>query len=50
MAAEGHRMPTMAVENEYGFEGPGRVCEPASPVEGRRQLIVRRFFFSLRLT
>lgn len=45
LAAERRRMPWMAVETAYAFEGP---AGPASLVElfdGRRQLIVYRAFF-----
>ena len=32
LAAERRRMPWLAVEKEYEFEGPGRQGEPARPV------------------
>jgi predicted dithiol-disulfide oxidoreductase (DUF899 family) len=45
LAAERRRMPTMAVEKEYAFEGPGGPVTLADLFDGRRQLIVYRFFF-----
>ena len=45
LAAERRRMPRMAVEKDYRFDGPDG---PASLLElfaGRRQLIVYRYFF-----
>src|SRR6201987_811437 len=45
LAAERRRMPWMAVEKSYVFEGPqGKVSLP-DLFEGRRQLIVYRAFF-----
>jgi predicted dithiol-disulfide oxidoreductase (DUF899 family) len=45
LAAERRRMPRLAVEQEYRFEGPdGRASLP-DLFAGRRQLIVYRFFF-----
>jgi predicted dithiol-disulfide oxidoreductase (DUF899 family) len=45
LAAERRRMPWMAVEKSYAFEGPsGRVGLPGL-FDGRRQLIVYRAFF-----
>jgi predicted dithiol-disulfide oxidoreductase (DUF899 family) len=45
MAAERRRMPWLAVEKEYVFDGPdGRVSLP-DLFDGRRQLIVYRAFF-----
>ena len=45
LAAKRRRMPWMAVEKDYEFEGPdGRVGLP-DLFEGRRQLVVYRFFF-----
>jgi predicted dithiol-disulfide oxidoreductase (DUF899 family) len=45
LAAERRRMPWMAVEKTYEFDGPhGRVTLP-DLFEGRRQLIVYRAFF-----
>ena len=45
LAAERRRMPRMAVEKDYEFDGPEEQGEPARPFEGRRQLIVYRAFF-----
>lgn len=45
LAAERRRMPWMAVEKDYAFEGPdGRLSLP-DLFQGRRQLIVYRAFF-----
>jgi Bacterial protein of unknown function (DUF899) len=40
LAAERRRMPWMAVEKEYLFEGPSGPASLADLFEGRRQLIV----------
>ena len=45
LAAERRRMPWMAVEKEYRFEGPDGPVSLADLFEGRRQLIVYRFFY-----
>ncbi|HWV94068.1 MAG TPA: DUF899 family protein, partial [Vicinamibacterales bacterium] len=45
MAAERRRMPWMAVEKEYRFEGPNGPASLADLFEGRRQLIVYRAFY-----
>jgi predicted dithiol-disulfide oxidoreductase (DUF899 family) len=45
LAAERRRMPRMAVEKEYRFEGPDGPASLVDLFEGRRQLIVYRFFF-----
>ncbi len=45
MAAQRRRMPWMAVEKEYSFEGPGGKASLLDLFEGRRQLIVYRAFF-----
>ena len=45
LAAERRRMPMMAVEKEYGFEGAGGPASLLDLFGGRRQLIVYRFFF-----
>src|SRR4051794_30866078 len=45
MAAERRRMPRMAVEKDYRFEGPDGPAGLLDLFEGRRQLIVYRFFF-----
>ena len=45
LAAERRRMPRMAVEKEYRFEGPDGPVSLLDLFEGRRQLIVYRFFY-----
>ena len=45
LAAERRRMPRMAVEKDYKFEGPGGEVGLLDLFEGRRQLIVYRFFY-----
>jgi predicted dithiol-disulfide oxidoreductase (DUF899 family) len=45
LAAERRRMPRVAVEKEYGFEGPDGPVSLLGLFEGRRQLIVYRFFY-----
>jgi predicted dithiol-disulfide oxidoreductase (DUF899 family) len=45
LAAKRRRMPRMAVEKEYAFEGPKGPVSLLDLFEGRRQLIVYRFFF-----
>jgi predicted dithiol-disulfide oxidoreductase (DUF899 family) len=45
LAAERRRMPRMAVEKEYRFEGPNGPASLPDLFEGRRQLIVYRFFY-----
>src|SRR5207248_5873350 len=45
MAAERRRMPGMAVEKQYGFEGPDGKASLLDLFDGRRQLIVYRAFF-----
>ena len=45
LAAQRRRMPWMAVEKDYRFEGPGGPASLLDLFEGRRQLIVYRFFF-----
>src|SRR5215469_15500114 len=45
LAAERRRMPWMAVEKRYEFEGPNGKVSLADLFEGRRQLIVYRAFF-----
>ncbi len=45
LAAERRRMPRMAVEKDYAFEGPLGPASLLDLFEGRRQLIVYRFFF-----
>jgi predicted dithiol-disulfide oxidoreductase (DUF899 family) len=45
LAAERRRMPRQAVTKEYRFEGPEGEVSLVDLFEGRRQLIVYRFFF-----
>ena len=45
LAAERRRMPRMAVEKEYSFEGPNGPASLLDLFDGRRQLIVYRAFF-----
>jgi predicted dithiol-disulfide oxidoreductase (DUF899 family) len=45
MAARRRRMPRMAVETPYRFEGPHGPASLLDLFEGRRQLIVYRFFY-----
>jgi predicted dithiol-disulfide oxidoreductase (DUF899 family) len=44
LAAERRRLPMMRVEEEYSFEGPEGELSLLDLFEGRRQLIVYRFF------
>ena len=45
LAAERRRMPRMAVEKEYRFEGPNGPASLLDLFDGRRQLVVYRFFY-----
>ncbi len=45
LAAERRRMPRMAVEKDYRFEGPNGPVGLLDLFEGRRQLIIYRFFY-----
>jgi predicted dithiol-disulfide oxidoreductase (DUF899 family) len=45
LAAERRRMPRMAVEKDYSFQGPDGSASLLDLFDGRRQLIVYRFFF-----
>ena len=45
LAAQRRRMPRMAVDKEYAFEGPDGPASLLDLFEGRRQLIVYRFFY-----
>ncbi len=45
LAAERRRMPWMAVEKAYRFEGPHGAASLVDMFEGRRQLIVYRAFY-----
>src|SRR3954453_15318865 len=50
LAAERRRMPWMAVEKDYRFEGPSGPASPPDLLEGRRQLIVYRAFYAPDVT
>ncbi|MGH2744762.1 MAG: DUF899 domain-containing protein [Thermoleophilaceae bacterium] len=50
MAAERRRMPWMAVEKDYRFEGPSGAASLADLFEGRRQLLVYRAFYAPDVT
>jgi predicted dithiol-disulfide oxidoreductase (DUF899 family) len=50
LAAERRRMPWMAVEKDYRFEGPDGTATLPDLFEGRRQLIVYRFFYGPDIT
>jgi predicted dithiol-disulfide oxidoreductase (DUF899 family) len=45
LAAQRRRMPRMAVEKDYRFEGPDGEPSLLDLFDGRRQLIVYRFFY-----
>jgi predicted dithiol-disulfide oxidoreductase (DUF899 family) len=45
LAAERRRMPWMAVDKQYGFDGPKGKASLLDVFDGRRQLIVYRAFF-----
>jgi predicted dithiol-disulfide oxidoreductase (DUF899 family) len=45
LAAARRRMPRMAVEKDYRFEGPAGSVSLRDLFDGRRQLIVYRFFY-----
>ncbi|HWM09946.1 MAG TPA: DUF899 domain-containing protein [Solirubrobacteraceae bacterium] len=45
LAAERRRMPRMAVEKDYRFDGPDGPASLLDLFAGRRQLVVYRFFF-----
>src|SRR4030088_1808618 len=45
LAAERRRMPWLAVEKQYQFDGPKGKASLLDLFEGRRQLIVYRAFF-----
>src|SRR4030088_1275376 len=49
MAAERRRMPWMAVDKVYEFEGPSGNANLLDLFEGRQQLIVYRAFFEPRV-
>ncbi|HMG30423.1 MAG TPA: DUF899 domain-containing protein [Jiangellaceae bacterium] len=50
MAAQRRRMPWVAVEKDYRFEGPNGPASLADLFEGRRQLIVYRAFYAPDVT
>ncbi len=50
LAAARRRMPRMAVEKAYRFEGPDGPVSLADLFEGRRQLIVYRAFYGPEVT
>jgi hypothetical protein len=50
MAAKRRRMPWMAVEKDYRFEGPDGPVSLADLFKGRRQLIVYRAFYAPDVT
>jgi predicted dithiol-disulfide oxidoreductase (DUF899 family) len=50
LAAERRRMPWMAVEKTYRFEGPDGPASLLDVFDGRRQLIVYRFFYGPEVT
>ena len=45
LAAQRRRMPRMAVDKPYRFEGPGGATSLLDLFDGRRQLIIYRFFY-----
>src|SRR3954463_3945266 len=45
LAAERRRMPRVKVERDYAFEGPSGRVRLIDLFEGRRQLVMYRFFF-----
>src|SRR5215471_15862964 len=50
LAAERRRMPWMAVDKEYWFEGPAGRVSFADLFDGRRQLVLYRAFYGPELT
>jgi predicted dithiol-disulfide oxidoreductase (DUF899 family) len=50
LAAERRRMPWLAVEKDYRFEGSAGPASLLDLFEGRRQLIVYRFFYGPDIT
>jgi len=50
LAAERRRMPWLAVEKDYEFEGPDGRVGLADLFDGRRQLIVYRFYYEPDIT
>jgi predicted dithiol-disulfide oxidoreductase (DUF899 family) len=45
LVAERRRMPWLAVEKDYAFDGPGGSVSLLDLFEGRRQLVIYRAFF-----
>src|ERR671914_496816 len=50
LAAERRRMPWMAVDKDYRFEGPDGPASLLDLFEGRRQLVVYRAFYAPDVT
>jgi predicted dithiol-disulfide oxidoreductase (DUF899 family) len=50
LAAQRRRMPRMAVEKDYRFEGPDGDATLLDLFDGRRQLVVYRFFYGPDVT
>jgi predicted dithiol-disulfide oxidoreductase (DUF899 family) len=50
LAAERRRMPWMAVEKDYSFEGPNGEASLLDLFEGRRQLVVYRAYYGPEVT
>ena len=50
LAAERRRMPWMAVEKEYKFDGPNGAASLLDLFDGRRQLVVYRAFYEPDVT
>jgi len=50
LAAERRRMPWMAVEKDYAFEGPNGEVGLLDLFEGRRQLVVYRAYYGPEVT
>jgi predicted dithiol-disulfide oxidoreductase (DUF899 family) len=50
LAAERRRMPWMAVEKEYKFDGPNGPASLLDLFDGRRQLVVYRAFYAPDVT
>ena len=46
LAAERRRMPWMAVDKAYAFDGPGGIASLLDLFEGRRQLLVQHFMLA----
>jgi predicted dithiol-disulfide oxidoreductase (DUF899 family) len=50
LAAERRRMPWMLVDKEYRFDGPNGQASLLDLFEGRRQLLIYRFFYAPDVT